>query len=309
MRSTSAAFPALSPNPSRRCRHGARSALRHSVRAGEDRPQGREEPLLPGAALQRRRLSRSQRQCRDAAGEGDRRLGGAVHRAGGDPSHLGDHALHRAAPVGRCGHADADPHRRCDPRRRRAGWDRALLQRHERPQSLFARDAAGADEPADPHLHQRSGAGARDGPRGHPQPAALASHGGAAREAGRLRSGLCLWRAWLRHGAAFPLAPHQPAHRRIWRIAGEPRAAAQGADRGYQGCDRRFLRRAGAHPGGRDAGRRRHHQCGDPRRHRHAGRAARFVGPGARLLGLLLRHLALFRRRVSRRAMSRASRR
>jgi dimethylamine/trimethylamine dehydrogenase len=38
-------------------------------------------------------------------------------------------------------------------------------------------------------------------------------------------------------------------NRRVRRLARKPRAAAEGIDRGHQGCDRRFLRRAGAASG------------------------------------------------------------
>ncbi len=44
--------------------------------------------------------------------------------------------------------------------------------------------------------------------------------------AARKRAGfdilLPLWRAWLRHHPAFPVAANQPAYGRIWRLAGKP---------------------------------------------------------------------------------------
>ena len=206
--------------------NGARSTLRYPVRAGENRAGDGEEPLLSGAALQRRRLSRPFGQRRNAPRQGRRRLGGAVHRAGGDPPYLGDHALHRAEAVGRRRHADAGAHRRCHPRGRGAGRHRAVLQRHERPQSLFTRDAAGAHGPAHPHLFQRPGAGAGHGQEGHRRFAPLAPQRGVAGEKMRLRPHLRLWRPRVRHHPAFSVAAHQPEIRRVWRQPGEPGASA-----------------------------------------------------------------------------------
>jgi hypothetical protein len=123
----------------------ARFPLRCPVRAGGHRARHHPQPLLPGAALKRHGLPRPDGAGHHARHQGRGRLGRGLHRAGRAPPQLRDHALHRAAPMGRPRRPDARAHGRRRPRARRAGRNRALLQRHERAQPLQPR---GADSPA-----------------------------------------------------------------------------------------------------------------------------------------------------------------
>ena len=65
--------------------HAARSALRHPVRACPHRAGHRQEPLFPGAALQRHGPRPSARPRGDARHEGGRRLGRGLDRGMRDP--------------------------------------------------------------------------------------------------------------------------------------------------------------------------------------------------------------------------------
>ena len=89
---------------------------------------------------------------------------------------------------------------------------------------------------------------------------------------GGFRPGLCLCRAQPVPADAFPVAPLQPSHGRIWRQHRKPRPAVPRVDRGHQGRRRRLLRRRGAFRGGGTAGPGRGHRRGGGQgRHRDAG--------------------------------------
>ena len=119
---------------------------------------------------------------------------------------------------------------------------------------------------------------------GHPQLPALAGRGGQARRARRLRHRLCLCRPRLSAGAV-PLAPHQPAQRRVWRQPGEPRPPAEGDDPRHPRGHRPRHRARRPSDGRRARGPRGHHQRGrGPRGAGDAGRTARSLGRPARLL-------------------------
>ena len=62
----------------------------------------------------------------------------------------------------------------------RAGGHPACLFRHQRTESLHQGSAARADSAADPHIHQRSGAGAGDGQDRYREPAPLVRERGEA---------------------------------------------------------------------------------------------------------------------------------
>ena len=66
--------------------NAARSALRYPVRAGQDRPRHRPQPLLPGAPLQRHGLRHAAGARGHARREGRGRLGRGLHRGMRDPS-------------------------------------------------------------------------------------------------------------------------------------------------------------------------------------------------------------------------------
>ena len=140
--------------------------------------------------------------------------GGDLHRADRDPPHVRDHALHRAAAVGRRRHPGA-----------RARWPTRSMSMARWPASSSPTTGING-----PNLYTtRSAAGAVGICRSAPSPTIRCRRGAMdkqdirnlrrwhrerrrARQAGGLRSRLCLWRAWLRHRPAFPVAAHQPAH-------------------------------------------------------------------------------------------------
>ena len=72
--------------------------------------------------------------------------------------------------------------------------------------NFYTKEVPRAVGAADPHLHQRSGSGARDGQAGHPGPPALARQRVQARQARGFRPGLPLRGARLRHLPALPVA-------------------------------------------------------------------------------------------------------
>ena len=258
-------------SPASRDGHGdqdlrAPFSVRRALRARAARSRQGPQPLLPGPALQRHGLSRRQRARGDAPHQGRGRLGGHLHRAGRDPLLVGDHAVHRAAGVGRPGHPRARPHRRQHPRARRAGRHRADLQRDERAQLLQPRRAHGPRASARGDLHRRSGPGPADGPDGHRGPAALAPGRGAPVAAGGLRPRLRLRGPCARRRPPLPLPPLQRPDRRVRRLAGEPHAAAARAPRGHAGGGRRPRGGGVPHHRRRAARRRGHHA----RRHRGA---------------------------------------
>ena len=116
--------------------------------------------------------------------QGRGRLGGGLHRAGGNPSDLGDHALHRAAPLGRPATCPALA-RIAEAIHRHgalAGIELAYNGMNG-AEPLHPRGADGPGASAHRHLHRRSGPGPRHGQGGYPQSAPLASPRGAARQA------------------------------------------------------------------------------------------------------------------------------
>src|SRR5262249_61651923 len=84
--------------------YAPRPPLRHPVRAGENRSEDGEEPLLPGAALHRHGIGLSADPGGHARHEGGRRLGRGEHRILLDPPDLRRHALRPLPPLERRPH-------------------------------------------------------------------------------------------------------------------------------------------------------------------------------------------------------------
>ena len=172
----------------------------------------------------------------------------------------------------------AGPHRRGDPRGRRAGRHRTRPQRPQRPEPVQPRDPARPCPPAGRDVHLRPGPGAGHDEGRHRRPAPLAPQRGAQVAAGGLRPGIRLCRARARRHPPLPVPALQPAQRRVRRQPAQPDAAAAGDPRGHPGRGR-WPRGGRVQDHGRRAHRRGRHRPpsdgGDPRR---TGRASRTCG-------------------------------
>ena len=168
---------------------------------------------------------------RHARHEGRGRLGRRLHRILLDPSDVGRHALSALPPLGRRRRARPRADDRGRARARRAGRRRALAWRLRMRSTAISREGRWR-RGRSPIARLRSGAGAR----------AWTSRTSATCGAGRatppqraVRAGFDIVYVYAGHAlsaGAVPVAPLQPAHRRIWRQPREPRAPAARDDRG-----------------------------------------------------------------------------
>ena len=207
-------------------------------------PVTMQEPLLPGAALQRHGATAAARARGDARRESRGRLGGGVHRDLLDPSELRRSTPFLAgAALGRSTMPALRLHDRCDPRARRAGRRRARARRLAVANPLHARAPAGARSTSrsrrDPIQAQAHGQG-----RHQALPALASRAPRCAREAAGFDIIYVYAGRRPRVSAVFPVAPPQPPHRRVRRLAREPHAPAARADRGHQGRGRRYAARS-----------------------------------------------------------------
>ncbi len=199
--------------------HAGKIALRPAVREREDRPGHRAEPLLSGAPLH----GHGPRPAADAGGdardEGRGRLGRGLHRVLLDPSELGRSSLSVRLALGRRRPRQSRRDGRGGTRAWRARRHRAVARRQLRREPLDPTAPLGRAFDA---LAQRSGAVPAHGQARHPRVQALAPRGGAAGAQGRLRHRLRLSDPRL-PGFGIPVAQLERPHRRIRRLAREPR--------------------------------------------------------------------------------------
>ena len=220
--------------------HGARSPPRHPLRARPHRAEDAAQPLLPGAPLHGLR----QREARVAGPlprhEGRGRLGRGLHGGGARQPGLRLLAGGVAARLGRRRRPQSRPHVRGGPPLRLARGGRADPRRRARNDARvpLAGDRALAARERLLHARRRqerwsSTTSAGCSRTGSGQPEAVRDVG--ARHRLRLR------RPQL-PAAPVPLALLQQAHRRVRRLAREPRPLLAGDARGRARGGRRRLR-------------------------------------------------------------------